>query len=277
MQRIPRLRWSYGLSQFLRHSNEDGVCSAFVGKLTETAARRLWPTCQRAIKIADIGCGQASKAVRIATYLAARGLRTDWDLVDIDGRWRSSIDGNIQRAEGGNQINFNVQCPFAAETWLESIAIAPDIAQFIHVPYDDETEEMVFSTTMELALKQSFILISTEHPRSDLNTLRRRMSKLGYKDLPSERTTSLATRLKQAGLLVKPYVLSRKYLEVGDVNHISDKRWFWDLVFGTRRSNYDKAELGRLIREIGSSGYIPSLGVTMLNIPDLLITVRQRV
>src|ERR1700692_3674521 len=128
---MPKFHWSYGLSQFLNHSNEDAIYSNVVGKLAESAARRLWPSCGRAIRIADLGCGQASKAALIAQYLYDRGIATDWDLVDIDERWNSANERTLSGIRTNDALKFNVQCPVAVESWLRSLKPLPDIAQFI--------------------------------------------------------------------------------------------------------------------------------------------------
>lgn len=270
------LLWSYGLSQFLDHSNEDAICSRFIGKLTASTIRHLWPGCNRPVRIADIGCGQASKAVLIAKYLHNQGIRTDWQLIEIDDRWTPGIRETLRHVPENNELTFDVRCPLSAETWLQSLETVPDITQFIHVPYDDESEEMVFTLTMNLVSRKSFVLIAAEHPESDLSLIRRRMWKLGYQNLPSQRTTSLAKRLRSAGLMVRSYVLRKKYLDIGNMGHISEVDWFWNLVFGNEHHVSDKSRLSELIETIGASGHIPSLRATLLNIPDFMIAVRQR-
>jgi hypothetical protein len=273
---MPKFHWSYGLSQFLNHSNEDAVYSNYIGQLTESVARRLGPACRRAIRIADLGCGRASKAVLIAQYLYDRGITTNWDLVDIDERWNSAYQETLSGIRTNQALKFNVHCPVAIETWLHSLKILPDIAQFIQVPYDDESEEMVYNATIHLTSRQSFVLISAEHPNSDLNVIRRRISTLGYSNLPSQRATSLAKRLRKAGLIVKSHVVGRKYLDIGQIDQIAEADWFWDVIFGNKRDICDKSRLLDLVKNIGAPGYIPSLRATLLHAPDFIVSVRQR-
>jgi len=188
------------------------------------------------------------------------------------------IEQSLKAVRNKNGVKFDVQCPVAAEHWLEESPSSPDIAQFIHVPYDDESEEMVYRVATELVSRRSFVLIAAEHPESDLSLIRRKMFSLGYGNLPSERTTSLARRFREANLLVKTYVLGKKYLDVGRIDQIAEVDWFWDLIFGNKHpASQDKRELTSVVEKVGGGGYISTLKTTLLNVPDLFITVRQRV
>src|ERR1700730_7806027 len=124
--------WSYGLAEFLRHSNEDKVCGFFVGKLISLAVRRIWPDCTKFIRIADIGCGSGSKAVEISRYLRHEGIKTDWELIDIDDHWKNPIRDNIQNVGSTNDTRFETYCPMTAESWSQSLTEAPHVAQFLH-------------------------------------------------------------------------------------------------------------------------------------------------
>jgi len=273
---MAKLQWSYGLPQFLEHSNEDAVCSLFIGNLAASAFRRLRSESAQPIRIADLGCGQASKAALVAEFLHERGIATNWDLIDIDGRWKAAIFKNLARVSNANRMHFNVLCPVAADTWLHLPPAVPHIALFIHVPYDDESEEMVYRVTRALVSLGSFVLISTEHPSSGLSLLRRRMTDLGYNNLPSERTTSLETRLRNDGLVVKSYVLRHKYLDIGSIDQLVEVDWFWDLLSGDKHNINDKVELLDLIRQVSFSKYRRGRATISLHIPDLVITVRER-
>jgi hypothetical protein len=274
---MSQLCWSYGLSEFLRRSNEDAVCSSFIGKLVGRGIRRTFPDCKRFLRVADVGCGSASKAIAIAQYLNRYGIQSDWDLIDRDEQWRGHIESNIARCGERNDMRFKMFCPVSAEAWSAAMTVKPDVAQFIHVPYDDESEDMVYDLTGYLATNGSFIIIGAEHPESDLSLIRRKISKLGYSNLPRERTTALADRLRRRGLVVKSYVLENKYLEIGRVEELSEADWFWDLIFGRKHVAEDKAALVDTVMEIGGLRFVPSVAASVLSIPDLIITVRHRV
>ncbi len=268
--------WSYGLAEFLRHSNEDVICSTFIGKLISRAVRSIWPECTGFVRIADIGCGPGSKAVKIAKRLRDDGVKTHWDLVDIDERWIDSVTENVRRVGNKNDTHFDVHCPLSAKSWMKSLAAVPHVAQFIQVPYDDETEEIVYSLTTELAEKRSVVLISTEHPHSDLNLIRKKFTKLGYRNLPSGRATSLAERFRGRGLDVKKYTLDKQYLDIGAAGRNENAEWLWDLIFGTKYSVKDEPNLAAIINEFCTRGFVPSLNTSLLSVPDLLLVVRQR-
>ena len=267
--------WSHGLAEFLHHSNEDAVCSAFIGKLISRAAH-IWPDCTNFIRVADLGCGPGSKAVAIAQLLRREGLKTHWDLVDIDKDWKDKLAENVRFADNMNDVRFNVHCPLSASSWGKSLPDAPHVAQFIQVPYDDETEEMVYNLTLDLVARQSLVLISAEHPQSDLNLIRERLTQLGYRDMTSGRVQSLATRFKDSGLLVKHHTLGRQYLDVGRAGRNRKSEWLWDLIFGSKHSRQDERKLTEIVEEFCANTLVPSLDAFILNVPDLLITVRQR-
>jgi hypothetical protein len=268
--------WSYGLAEFLRHSNEDAICSAFIGDLISRGARRIWPDCTNFIRVADIGCGPGSKAVKVAQFLRREGLKTHWDLIDIDTRWKDTLTENLRHTGNMNDVRFDVHCPLSAGSWAKSSRTAPHVAQFIQVPYDDETEEMVYTLTLELAAKRSFILVSAEHPQSDLNLIRKKFAALGYRGLPSGRVTSLARRFKDRGLLVKSYILRKQYLDIGFADQDANTEWLWDLIFGSKHSKQDERKLAEVIEQFCANAFVPSLNSAILSVPDLLITVRQR-
>lgn len=268
--------WSYGLAEFLRHSNEDAICSNFIGRLISRASRQMWPDCKTFIRVADIGCGPGSKAVGIAQRLRSDGLKTHWDLIDIDENWKDILAENVRLAGNMNDIRFDVRCPLSAGLWAQSLPAAPHVAQFIQVPYDDETEEMVYRLTLDLAARRSFILISAEHPRSDLNRIRERFAGLGYRDVPSGRAISLAKRFRDRGLLVKHYTLGKQFLDIKCARLNGDSEWLWDLILGSKRNKPDPCKLTEIIEEYCASSPVPSLNEFILSVPDVLLTVRQR-
>jgi hypothetical protein len=270
------LIWSHGLPEFLSHSNEDIVCASFIGKLIARLVQSRWRDCTDFVRVADVGCGSGSKAVQIARHLRGHGVRSAWELIDIDCQWKSMLEANIASERNSNHNRFEMLCPVAAQCWVESATFQPHVAQFIHVPYDDDSEEMIYEVASKLLTRRCFILISAEHPHSDLNVIRRRLNSFGLDGLPSQRTTSLADRFKKCDFLVKEYVLRDKYLDIGPRHQNKDIGWLCDLVFGSRRSVQDNARAAEVIDKFSFSREIASLNSRVLNIPDLLITVRQR-
>src|SRR4051812_6627280 len=113
--------WSYGLGEFLRHSNEDVIYGTFIANLVQRAARRIWPDCNKFVRIADIGCGPASKAIEIARGLHHHGIRSHWDLVDIDRMWTGEIQKNVHSVGSSNDMRFDVHCPCSAEMWNDAV------------------------------------------------------------------------------------------------------------------------------------------------------------
>jgi hypothetical protein len=268
--------WSYGLAEYLRRSNEDTVCSDFIGRFILRIVRHIWPDCGNFIRIADIGCGPGSKAVQIAQRLSTRGLKTHWDLVDIDEHWREPLAENVHHAGKKNDVRFDLHCPLSAQSWVKSSLTAPHVAQFIHVPYDDDTEEMVFEVAMNLIARRSLVLISTEDPRSDLNLIRNKFVKLGYQNLPMARGNSLAMRFRKGGFVVKQYTLGKQYLDIGSACRNNGDGWLWDLIFGTKHNISDEPRFLEVLNEFYARGHIRSLDSSILSVPDSLLTVRQR-
>jgi hypothetical protein len=268
--------WSYGLAEFLRHSNEDAICSRFLADLVQRAVRTIWPDCHNFIRIADLGCGPASKAMGMARLLHQAGIKSHWDLVDIDPKWTDTVVAKVESMKFENEVRFDLHCPCSAQIWRATSERAPHIAQFIQVAYDDETEQAVYEIGKSLAEQKSIIFVVAEHPASDLSRLRQKLSALGYRNLPNERVTSLAQRFRSEGLHVKKFVVRRKFLDIGPVDKLLDADWLWDLIFGEKHNPDDKAKLVPIIKDYARLGTISSAGTSILDIPDVVITVRQR-
>jgi hypothetical protein len=268
--------WSYSLEEFLHHSNEDVVCSDFISKLVARSFEGGTPPAGGFIRIADVGCGPASKAVAISRQLMGYGIRIDWDLIDIDGRWREAISRNIRHFNDRSDSTFNIQCPVAAETWCSEVGQVPDVALFVHVAYDDESEDMVYRVAKRFAADGSLIIIGTEHPESALSLIRRKISALGYSNLPHERATALAARFRNAAFVVEEHVLAGKYLDVGDLDNLPKADWFWSLIFGEEERGRDRSKLVNAVNQVASACQIPDASSGKLNIPDLIVTVRRR-
>jgi hypothetical protein len=268
--------WSHGLGEFLRHSNEDAVCSNFITDLVQRTVHRLWPDCTENIRIADIGCGPGSKAIEIARGLHRHGITSHWDLVDIDHMWANEIQKNIRATGSPNHMRLEVHCPCSAEAWSDALSMPPHIAQFIHVPYDDETEETVYTLGKTLTAEQAVVLVAAEHPASDLSKIRRTLAARGHRNLPKERVTSLVRRFRAEGLHVKQHLVARKFLDIGPAHQLRNADWLWSLIFGGKHNPDDTADLVSLISDYVRLGAIASADACILDIPDFLITVRQR-
>ena len=132
--------WSHGLTEFLRRSNEDQAYATFLARMYARVVGFDRSRMSRPLRIADIGCGSGSKAIAIGRRLHQLGVVAEWQLIEQDCQWESSIRLNLDSIETGLASGYEFQCPVSGREWLASQKAYPDIAQFIHVPYDDESE-----------------------------------------------------------------------------------------------------------------------------------------
>jgi hypothetical protein len=70
--------------------------------------------------------------------------------------------------------------------------------------------------------------------------------------------------------------LGRQFLDIGTTPGQQPPAWFWDLIFGDCHGTSDSAFLSENVDGFVKRGFIPSLGTSLLSVPDLLISVRQR-